>query len=131
MRPEVLGFPIFPTFPGSSGGDALLVIKGKGWQRGLLNGLGGGINPGEDPREAMVREAHEEARLVTAACEWQPFARLLGGGFDVRVYCYRVGDCGYATINTHQQAQGRIDVTLVHRQRTVARAGGGGEAPPR
>jgi hypothetical protein len=106
MRPEVLGFPLFL---GSGSGDALLALKGKGWQRGLLNGFGGGINPGEDPREAMVREAQDEARLVTATDQWQPFARLVGDDFDVRVYCYRVEVSDYATMRMHRQAWERID----------------------
>ena len=30
------------------------------WQRGLLNGIGGKVEPGENPHEAMVREFEEE-----------------------------------------------------------------------
>ena len=30
------------------------------WQRGLLNGIGGKVEPGESPHEAMVREFEEE-----------------------------------------------------------------------
>ncbi len=30
------------------------------WQRGLLNGIGGKVEPGEEPRAAMTREFEEE-----------------------------------------------------------------------
>ena len=40
-------------------------------QENKLNGVGGHIEPGETPLEAMVREFHEEAGLVIAADTWR------------------------------------------------------------
>lgn len=41
------------------------------WQRGLLNGIGGKVEPGESPHEAMVREFEEETG--TRIEGWRPF----------------------------------------------------------
>ena len=55
------------------------------WQRGLLNGLGGKIEPGETPAEAMRREFNEEAGLDVE--DWEQFATLgKEGVFHVRFY---------------------------------------------
>ena len=40
------------------------------WQRGLLNGIGGKINPGEACRDAMMREFYEETGVVLPADRW-------------------------------------------------------------
>lgn len=42
--------------------DVALIRKAKpAWQRGKLNGIGGKVEPGETPHDAMVREFEEEA----------------------------------------------------------------------
>ena len=61
----------------NSGTEVALVRKLKPeWQRGLLNGIGGKIEPGEDSREAMVREFEEETGARVDA--WRSFAWLRG-----------------------------------------------------
>lgn len=45
------------------------------WQAGLLNGVGGHIEPGESPDEAMRREFYEETGKVVGG--WTPFAKLV------------------------------------------------------
>lgn len=53
--------------------DAVLLIEGaqpKAWA-GKLNGIGGGIKPGEHPVRAAAREIHEETGLLLAARELQ------------------------------------------------------------
>jgi len=45
------------------------------WQRGLLNGVGGKVEPGEDALAAMHREFKEEAGLE--GLEWKHFLTLL------------------------------------------------------
>ena len=42
------------------------------WQAGLLNGIGGHIEPGETPRQAMVREFREETGRETVESDWEP-----------------------------------------------------------
>lgn len=41
------------------------------WQKGLLNGVGGKIEPGENPVEAMTREFTEEAGITLT--RWRLF----------------------------------------------------------
>jgi 8-oxo-dGTP diphosphatase len=51
------------------------------WQKGRLNGIGGHIEKGETPRQAMIREFHEEtgAYVVT----WREFCFCEGTGYEV------------------------------------------------
>ena len=46
------------------------------WQAGLLNGIGGHVEPGETPLEAMVREFNEETGVEVST--WKQFATLKG-----------------------------------------------------
>lgn len=53
----------------------VLVQKGKpAWQAGYYNGVGGKVERGETPVEAMAREFEEEAGLALPAWEWERFA---------------------------------------------------------
>jgi 8-oxo-dGTP diphosphatase len=84
-RHYVLGF----LFKGQ---HVLLIEKQRpAWCKGLLNGVGGKIEPGESPAEAMYREAVEEAAVVA---DWERFVvmRLSGGG---TVHCYYARTCSW------------------------------------
>jgi len=48
------------------------------WQQGLLNGIGGRIEPREQPCEAMVREFKEETGCPTCAEDWHHFLYMDG-----------------------------------------------------
>src|SRR5579862_2183312 len=48
------------------------------WQKGKLNGIGGKIEPGEEPIAAMVREFEEETGWRTFESDWTHFAILQG-----------------------------------------------------
>lgn len=66
-------------------GLVLLVCKQRPeWQRGWLNGIGGKIEPGEDPAQAMAREWQEEVGGAPPA--WRFFCELSGGGYVVHFY---------------------------------------------
>ena len=52
----------------------ILIHKTKpAWQAGLWNGVGGKIEFGETPIEAMVREFEEETSIATTQADWTRF----------------------------------------------------------
>jgi len=65
-------FTVGFLFPDTEDLDVLLIEKKRpAWQEGKLNGLGGRVEPGETPAEAMRREAIEEAGIDP---EWSEYA---------------------------------------------------------
>lgn len=62
------------------------------WMAGKWNGVGGKVEPGEAPIEAMVREFEEETGLLTSPVEWQRFATLRhtaeNGGSGCDIACF-------------------------------------------
>lgn len=65
---------------------ALIQKKRPDWQAGFLNGIGGKIESGESPLEAMVREFKEETGVDTAHDQWQRVVLLQA---DFQVYVFR------------------------------------------
>jgi 8-oxo-dGTP diphosphatase len=65
--------------------QVVLVRKDRpAWQAGRLNGVGGHIEPGETPEEAMRREFCEEAGLDLDG--WEHFATVEGDWGSVRFF---------------------------------------------
>jgi 8-oxo-dGTP pyrophosphatase MutT (NUDIX family) len=74
VRRYVLGFCLTPY-------GTVLIRKSKPeWQRGKWNGIGGSIEPGETPLDAMVREFQEEAGTHTTRNDWMELLTLGGDG---------------------------------------------------
>jgi len=69
--------------------DVALIRKDRPqWQAGFLNGIGGKLEPGESPHDAMIRECHEEAGRFIGP--WEHFLTL--EGTTARVFCFAVYD---------------------------------------
>jgi 8-oxo-dGTP diphosphatase len=66
-------------------GNFLLIEKNHpAWQKGRLNGIGGKIERGETPLQAMIREFREEAGA--AVTFWREFALVTGDGYKLYLY---------------------------------------------
>lgn len=62
-----------------------LVCKNRpNWQKGKWNAIGGHIEPGETPEQAMQREFKEEAGIDIDG--WTKFVTLTGEGFQVTFF---------------------------------------------
>lgn len=90
IRPSRSDYVIGFAF-GRADSTVLLIEKNRpDWQKGKLNGVGGKIEPGETPMEAMIREFEEEAGLRIE--NWRHFDTMI---FEkARVFCFTT----YATI---------------------------------
>ena len=76
----VVGFMFDPKKYG-----VLLIQKQKpDWQRGKLNGIGGKIEPGEKPLDAMAREFKEEVGIEHS--DWKYVITMSGDGWSVDVF---------------------------------------------
>jgi len=57
------------------------------WQKGKLNGIGGKIEPGETPKEAILREVHEESGVDLSSNEsFQFIGDLSNDSFHMDVF---------------------------------------------
>ena len=68
-------------------GDPVTVLVRKNrpeWQKGLLNGIGGKIEPGESSLDAMRREFLEETSLDIQ--DWTCFSQVQGEGYVLDFY---------------------------------------------
>lgn len=84
MKEYVLGF-MFNNEIGQLGECALISKTKPEWQAGLLNGIGGKIEDGETPLDAMIREFQEETGYHQK--EWKQFATMIGHA-HWKVYCF-------------------------------------------
>jgi 8-oxo-dGTP diphosphatase len=69
------------------GHQLAMVLKDRPkWQAGLFNAIGGKIESGEEPIQAMVREFKEETGVDTSVSDWQFFTRIEGEDFEVSFF---------------------------------------------
>lgn len=89
--PRVAGIVYCLGFLFTEERDAVVLIKKArpDWQRGKFNGIGGHVEAGESPLQAMQREASEEAGIAFAV-QWRLFAIMRGA--DWKCHCFRAFD---------------------------------------
>lgn len=87
-----LGFAFNPSL------DTVVLIKKQRpeWQAGLLNGVGGKLEPGESAMDAMHREFKEETGVSIS--DWQRFGQLSGSDWIVHLYTTKIYDWEIASI---------------------------------
>lgn len=71
-------------------GVALITKNRPEWQRGKLNGIGGGVEEGETALDAMKREFREETGLIVP--DWHHFAAINFRGALVDFFMAEVED---------------------------------------
>ena len=83
---EVKNFCLGFAFDTSKHTVVLIRKRRPTWQAGFFNGVGGRIEEGEHPTEAMVREFEEETSVSTYLDDWNLAVRLKGNDYCVYVY---------------------------------------------
>lgn len=107
---------------GPSRGLVALIRKSKpAWQAGKLNGIGGGIEQGEAPVAAMVREFQEETEVATSMDQWKMFCEIGGtnddGGQFVVYFFVTTGNLNLLKLPTEEPVEiHRLEE--LHSQRT-------------
>jgi 8-oxo-dGTP diphosphatase len=72
------------------------------WQAGRLNGIGGHIELGENPNEAMVREFLEETGVKTKADDWRLYQVLQSNLWEVSFF-YTICNIQDCTTQTDEE----------------------------
>lgn len=69
--------------------SVLLMHKNRpAWQNGLINGLGGKVDEGEDTFATVSREIEEESGLVIPKEDWVKAGKVYSNSFDMDVFGY-------------------------------------------
>lgn len=93
MKHYVCGF-CFGRYTSGEPCVALILKTHPDWQRGLLNGVGGLVGPGETVHEAMVREFREETGLETPPFAWTERVEMAGPDRIVHFMAAHVSEIG-------------------------------------
>jgi len=82
MQKYVVGFIFNMDFS-----SVLLMHKNRpAWQNGLINGLGGKVEEGEDAFMTVSREIEEESGLKIPKEDWVKVGRVYSDSFDMDVF---------------------------------------------
>jgi 8-oxo-dGTP diphosphatase len=110
IQQYVVGFVFSPDHT-----KVLLIQKNRpAWQRNHYNGIGGKIEEGEEPIEAMVRECNEESGLYIQPMNWKHFAVIVSEERMYRVHCFSTVSAIYEDFeNKTDEEIAIIDVTAL------------------
>jgi len=89
------------------------------WQAGLLNGVGGKVEPGENERGAMVREFKEETGADTTPLQWLSFCEMSGDDFVVECFMSVDETAHNKAISTEDELVTLMHVGLMHNFKCV------------
>ena len=104
-RKYVVGFMLDPTLS-----KVVLIRKTKPeWQAGLLNGVGGKIEPDEGALTAMYREFKEETGVENV--EWKPYLTLQTPHSEI--HFFRATGNVHLCVSTTEETVGVFDVNDV------------------
>lgn len=82
MTKYVLGF-LF-----NDNGEILLIMKNRPpFLKGMINGIGGKTEPGEETIDALIREYREETGLDVSQATWINFANMVFEDATVECFC--------------------------------------------
>ena len=115
MKRYVLGFCFLPDW------TCVLIEKTKpDWQSGLVNGLGGSIEPGETIHEAMVREFREECGVDTHQKQWRHCLTFGTSEWELNVlravlshYPENIRDCDEGKISLFREPPNNMEQTAI------------------
>jgi 8-oxo-dGTP diphosphatase len=89
--------------------DVCLIRKNRpAWQAGKFNGVGGKIEPDEEPLSAMIREFHEETGVWTSEKDWSNFllmrcdkeSKIPGSSDPFEIYFFRAFSADVQNVTT-------------------------------
>ena len=81
----------------------LLEKQSPAWQKGLFNGVGGKIEEGESPVQAMVRECEEETGVYISENNWTCYAHLTKPNyFELDVF-FAISDLTFSAKTTEKE----------------------------
>ena len=81
----------------------LLEKQSPAWQKGLFNGVGGKIEEGESPVQAMVRECEEETGVSINENNWTCYAHLTKPNyFELDVF-FAISDLTFSAKTTEKE----------------------------
>jgi len=111
----VLGF----IFDADARHIALIEKRRPAWQAGLLNGIGGKIELGETPLQAMERECREECGLTEFLQPFRLFGRMSGPLFVVDMFTARAANLRQARTCTDETVHVMPVAAAIRANRTL------------
>lgn len=114
-QPYVVGFVFTPDRQ-----EVALIRKLRPkWQAGRLNGIGGKVEPGESPLEAMVREFEEETGVRIGPFKWTRAVRMEAPTWEINFFTSFTDRVGEVQSKTDEEV-GIYPVRTLWQQETIS-----------